>query len=200
VSGELLSSLGLERAAGSPASGKFIKSFLLSAMVVVFSSAVTVLGQDENHWERYESRTLSEVIGIHRDSDVFRQMDSDKKAMLLTGDDFASQVKLVYLGKERKVSDVRAVLLNAWRKSFKDTAPPEDEFTTEFLFKEGSEEHWLVVQKSLVDAIPKELKKGAVINAYVIWIGAIKAEADWEWLFAMNEFVACPDPKQSCSL
>ena len=119
--------------------------------------------------------------------------------MLLTGNDFASQVKLIYLGKERPVSGATSVLLDTWRKSFKDDAPPQDEFTTEFLFKEGSVEHWLMVQKALVDPLRKELRKGDVANAYVIWIGAVRVKTNWEWLFGMNEFVPCPNPKQNCS-
>jgi hypothetical protein len=177
-----------------------MKKLLVSAIIFGFFSELVAYSQDENHWERYQCRTLREIVTIHRDSDIFRDMQSKKKAMLLTGDDFASQMKLTYLGKERPVSGATVVLLATWRKSFKEYAPPPDEFTTEFLFKEGSEEHWLVVQNALIDGLRKELKKGDLVNAYVIWIGAIRANANWEWLFGLNEFVPCPDAKQNCSL
>ena len=58
------------------------------------------------------------------------------------------------------------------------------------LFKEGSDEHWIALQKPLLDYLPKEVKRGQAINAYVIWMGAIKVDNHWKWLFAMNEFDA----------
>ena len=176
----------------------------LSSAILVFIGLLTLcpgrgLGQNKNHWERYQRRTLREVIRLHRDSDEFRDIQTEKKAMLLTGDDFASQVKLVYMGKQRSVAGTTKALVTAWKKTFKDIGLPQDEFNTEFLFKEGSEEHWLAVQNALVDSVQKELQTGDVLNAYVIWMGAIKSKSSWEWLFAMNEFVACPDAKQNCS-
>ena len=178
-----------------------MKRFLILVLYLYFSCPGIVLGQDKNHWERYQSRTLLDVITLHRDSDEFRELQSKKKAMLLTGDDFASQVRLTYMGEERPISAGTRRLLEAWRKSFfKNNSPPPDEFKTQVLFKEGSQKYWLVAQNVLVAALPTELKEGDAINAYVIWIGAIKTKKNWEWLFALNEFVPCPDPKQSCSL
>ena len=46
------------------------------------------------------------------------------------------------------------------------------------------------MQKPLLDALPKELSRGQALDAYVMWIGAIKVGKRWEWLFAMNEFEA----------
>ena len=51
----------------------------------------------------------------------------------------------------------------------------------------------------LLDPLSKELKEGDVVNAYVIWIGAIRAKPNWEWWFALNEFVNCPEGKADCS-
>lgn len=173
---------------------------LLTIVGICLLCPLSVLGQNDNHWERYQCRTLNEVIRIHRDSDVFKSIESKKKAMLLTGEDFASQVKLVYVGRQRPASDVTQVLLKTWRKSFPGYGAPQDEFKTEVLFKEGSAKYWLVVQNGLLDPIAKELKEGDVVNAYVIWIGSIRTKAGWEWLFALNEFVNCPEGKADCSL
>jgi hypothetical protein len=130
-----------------------MKRLLMCAIIFGFISGTVVYGQAGNHWERYKCRTLTEIIRLHRDSDVFRDMQAKKKAMLLTGDDFASQVKLVYLGKERPVFGATEILKSAWRKSFPSRKVPEDEFKTEALFREGSEEHWLVVQNALLDPL-----------------------------------------------
>jgi len=81
-------------------------------------------------------------------------------------------------------------LLVGWTKMLKDTVPANtvELFQTEVLFREGEEEHWLAVQKSLVDALPKEVKTGQEINGYVIWLGIVKVDDHFEYLFAMNEF------------
>jgi hypothetical protein len=96
-------------------------------------------------------------------------------------------VRLVYSGKTRPLPAEHGVLLDFWRKMLKDQAPSADEFATEVLFKEGTAERWIVVQKPLLDPLSK-VKDGQTVNSYVIWIGAIKAGEHWEWLFAMNGF------------
>ena len=156
--------------------------------VFAFVAATCAWSQSSDHWEDYEPRTLQSIIAMHVD-DV-KDLDSKEKVVLLTGDSFRSRVRLIYLGDSRPLSAKRSKLLDFWRKMLKDQAPPADVFSTEVLFKEGADEHWIVVQKPLLDALPKEVKRGQPVNAYVIWIGAIKVGKQWEWLFAMNEFDA----------
>lgn len=162
--------------------------------VVLFVCVSAVLpttcawAQGEDHWENYQLRTLQSIVEMHRDD--IENLNSKKKAVLLTGDSFQSQVELVYLGESRPLPARKGVLLGFWRKMLKEEAPPPDVFSTEFLFREGNEERWIAVQTPLVDVLPKEVRKGQSVNAYVIWIGAIKDGKHWEWMFAMNGFVA----------
>lgn len=151
-------------------------------------TATYAQGQSDGHWEAYEPRTLQWIIDTHHED--IERLNSKKKAVLLTGNSFQSQVKLVYSGKSRAVPVEDGVLLDSWRKMLKDQAPSPEEFTTEVLFKEGSAERWIVVQKPLVDPLFKEVKSGQTVCSYVIWIGAIKVGKQWEWLFAMNGFAA----------
>jgi hypothetical protein len=145
----------------------------------------------ENHWARYEPRTLQSIIDTHQD--FTKKLDSDKKAMLLTGDNFPSQVKLTYLGDTRPLPAEQKELLDGWRKAFKKDVL-EDVFTTQVRFSEGSREYWILVQKPLLVALPKEVPKGQPLITYMMWIGAIKVGKHWEWLFAMNEFDALENP------
>jgi hypothetical protein len=108
--------------------------------------------------------------------------------MLLTGNSFPSKVRRTNLVDSRPLSAEEKVLLDSYRKSFKDSTPPEDAFTTLVRFEEDSHEYWILVQKPLLDALPQELSRGQALDAYVMWIGAIKVGKRWEWLFAMNEF------------
>ena len=63
-------------------------------------------------------------------------------------------------------------------------------FETESLFNENGSDFWIAVQKPLFDPLAKEVKIGQHFNAYVMWMGAIKVDDHWEWLFAMNEYDA----------
>ena len=142
--------------------------------------------QSESHWGAYKPRTLQSIIDTHGED--IKRLDSEKKAVFLTGDSFQSQVKLVYSGKTRPLPVEHGVLLDFWRKMLRDQAPSADEFATEVLFKEGAAERWIVVQKPLLDPLSKEVKNGQTVNGYVIWIGAIRVGEHREWLFAMNGF------------
>jgi hypothetical protein len=157
-------------------------------MICIFGAltGVPALSQSEDHWEEYKCRTLQSIIDMHH-SDI-RSLNSKKKAMLLTGDSFRSQVELIYLGQSRAIPAPVNVLVDYWRKMFKEDAPAPDAFTTEALFKEGNKEHWIAIQEPLVHVVAKEVKEGQTVKAYVIWVGAIKAGKQWEWLFAMNRF------------
>ena len=158
-------------------------------IVISFLIATNVWSQDkQNHWDQYEPRTLRSIIDTNQE--FAKKLNSNKKAMLLTGDNFPSQVRLTYLVDSRALPTEQKVLLDAWRKASRDIAPPEDVFTTQVRFEEDSREYWILVQKPLLDALPKELSRGQALDAYVMWIGAIKVGKRWEWLFAMNEFEA----------
>lgn len=145
----------------------------------------------QSQWGRYEPRTLQSIIDTNQD--FAKKLDSDKKAMLLTGDNFPSQVRLTNLGDTRPLPVEQKELLDGWRKAFKKNIP-DDMFTTQIRFSEGSREYWILVQKPLLDALSKEVPKGQSLKAYVMWIGAIKVGKHWEWLFAMNEFDALEKP------
>ena len=162
-----------------------VRSLLMVGMCGLLT-ALSARSQTVDRWEEYECRTLQSIIDMHQDD--IRSLNDKKKASFLTGDNFRSQVELVYLGKSRAVNGPEKVLLDSWRKMFKEDAPPRDAFTTEALFREGDREHWIAVQQPLVDVLGKEVESGQTIKAYVIWIGAIKPRKQWKWLFAMNRF------------
>jgi hypothetical protein len=155
---------------------------------VLFSTSIRAQN-NENHWNEYQPRTLESIIQIH-DQDI-HDLDSDskKKAMLLTGDSFPSRTVLVYTGKFRPLPADKQKLLSAWRLMLKSAAPPDDEFKTEVLFREGKKNHWIAVQNVLLKALPDEVKPGKSVTGYIVWIGAIRSRKDWQWLFAMNDFV-----------
>jgi hypothetical protein len=163
---------------------KVLSAVLISALALRASTYTQ--SPSESHWDAYKPRTLQSIIDMH--SEDIKHLNSEKKAVLLTGDSFQSQVKLVYSGKTRPLPAEHSVLLNFWTKMLKDQAPSVNEFATEVLFKEGAAERWIAVQKPLLDPLSKEVKNGQIVKSYVIWIGAIRVGERWEWLFAMNGF------------
>jgi hypothetical protein len=161
-------------------------ALLCSLVFSIYSS-----GQDqdkENHWDEYQPRTTESIIQIHSEDIHDLDWNTEKKAMLLTGDNFPSRTVLVYTGKSRPLPAEKQRLLSAWRLMLKSEAPPDDEFKTEVLFREGKKDHWIAVQKVLLEALPKEVKPGKEVTGYIVWIGAIKTRRDWQWLFGMNDF------------
>jgi hypothetical protein len=134
-------------------------------------------------FERYKLRTLDEIIKAHSDPQLLERTD-----MMLTGDTFPSRVKAIYTGSSRKITSARKQHLDMLVGSFKVDPKVISMYETEMLFIEGTEEHWLPIQKQLIPFFEKELKKGEAVVLYAEWVGAKKISGKWEWIFIVNEF------------
>lgn len=146
--------------------------------------------QVQDRWSRYEPRTIQSIIKMHDQDLPHDNFVGDQ--LFISADSFPSRVKLAYLAKSRPLSTKKNLVLETWRRMLKNQVPSDlnEVFSTEVLFREGTEEYWIAVQKPLLEPLPKEVKTGQVVDAYVILMGAIKVDDHWEWLFAMNEFDA----------
>lgn len=134
-------------------------------------------------YERYVPRTLREIISSHSDPKTL-----GKSNMLLTGDTFPSRVRVTYTGSSRKLPPARKQHLDMLVVSFNVAPTLVAKYETELLFMEGSDEHWLPVQKDLIPFFEKELTKGEEVILYAEWVGARKIDDKWEWVFIVNEF------------
>lgn len=78
----------------------------LAGLVIVISFLIAsdnVWSQDnQNHWDQYEPRTLQSTIDTHQE--FGKKLKSNKKAMLLTGNNFPPKVRLTYLVDSRPLS------------------------------------------------------------------------------------------------
>lgn len=140
-------------------------------------------GEALNGYERYVPRTLREIIISHSDPKTL-----DKANMLMTGDTFPSRVKVTYSGSARKVLPPKKLHLDMLTEAFKVDPKVISRYETEMLFLEGTEEHWLPVQKDLIPFFEKELTKGEEVVLYAEWVGAKKTDDKWDWIFLVNEF------------
>jgi len=156
--------------------------------IPAFALAMYAWGQSETHWEGYKRRTLQSIIEMFGDEEF---PDSSKNYASLSGEMFPSKVKLVYLAKSRPLPANKKELLTSWTTSRGRPATTVDLFPTEVLFREGTDEHRIAVQKPLLASLPKEVKRGKSFDGYIIFMGTIKKVGEQkEWLFAMNEFDA----------
>jgi hypothetical protein len=128
---------------------------------------------------------LRQIIRDHSDTAI---LSKNEGGMILTGDTFSSRVKVIYTGESRKVSAAKKQHLNMLVTSFKADQKIIDQYDTEMLFLEGSDEHWLPVQKKLIPFFEKEVKKGEEVTLYAEWVGAKKINGKWEWVFMAHEF------------
>jgi hypothetical protein len=170
---------------------------LVPAMVFVLALTTTTSSwsqgnennkAEDDHWEAYQPRSIQSIIDAHQLADL--DHDYKTKATFLTADSFPSHINLVFLEESRPLPATKKILMDAWRRMLGEKAPPAGLFVTEVLFREGTKTHWIAVQQPLLDSLHKEVKNGQTVNAYIIWIGAIRVSKTWEWLFAMNEFEA----------
>jgi hypothetical protein len=165
------------------------RTILVLALLALLPIACHSQQEHQDHWDQYQHWTLQSIIDAHQGAAAELDADSsgDKKA-LLTAESFPSKVTLTYLGKSRPLEGKRQILVKYWAKMMGRPDDTSDIFGTEFLFREGDRELWVAVQKPLLDPLPKEVAIGRQLTAYVMWMGAIKVDDHWEWVFAMNEF------------
>jgi hypothetical protein len=154
-----------------------------------------ILAQDQNPWEKYQPRTLDQILKNHAakvldDPDILMNFP-DGSTAVLARDSFTSKVKVTYTGRSRSISPKRKELIRDWLTT---TYGPKvrDEYVklldTEFLFTETLIEYWLPVQNPLIQSLHEELKKGDEVTLYVAWIGARKESGTVDWVFVVNRF------------
>jgi len=143
-------------------------------------------------WDSYVPRTLESIIENNQPLAAELEADSpsSKNLVLLTANSFQSKVKLVFLGQSRQLTAEHSKLLGYWGKMLKINDDLGTVFATEMLFREGTKDYWIPVQKPLLNFLPQEVKPGESFTGYIVWIGSMKTGGQWDSLFAMNGFDA----------
>jgi hypothetical protein len=177
-----------------PHNGGNMKCLALCPLALVVLTGF-ILAQDQNPWEKYQPRTLDQILKNHAakvldDPDILMNFP-DGSTAVLARDSFTSKVKVTYTGRSRSISPKRKELIRDWLTT---TYGPKvrDEYVklldTEFLFTETLIEYWLPVQNPLIQSLHEELKKGDEVTLYVAWIGARKESGTVDWVFVVNRF------------
>ena len=138
-------------------------------------------------WEIFKPRTLKEVISIT--TKAVRPDDS----MFLAQNQMESKVEVVFTGESRPISAERKTFIKTWVGMLRSDQPAYAElYEREYLYKEGSDEHWLPTSKPITKYFDKELKPGDKMDLYLISIGAFRSKGEIECVLLVEEFQKRP--------
>jgi hypothetical protein len=150
-------------------------------------------GTSDSTWDRYEPRTLAEIIEI---TDPFFENAPAAEtyyAEILAEYHYPSQVKMIYSGEFREISDKRKLVI--WSASTGNMGVEKGEelynrFTQEVRFTENGVDYWMPVQDPpLIPYMKEELSSGDEVTLFVIWLGAVWGpDGSVDRVFVVNEF------------
>lgn len=168
---------------------KFSRITLILGLLLLMSSQALAQGFP---WNDFERRTLQGLVKINvaEDADDLKRYP-DKGQLVFRGKIMPSVVRVTYTGQSRGISSVRKKFIELWAGTYSTTPSYGSSFESEFLFKEGADDYWLPVQKQVANYFDKELKKGDLLDLYLIRPGGlrVKGKEELDWVFLVEEFL-----------
>jgi hypothetical protein len=155
-----------------------------SLAILLFSISVlsqTIYSQGFPY-DSYKVRAMSEMVGLSSETDL------KGPSMLISKKPHYSAIRVEYTGRSQPLSKEKLDLYKTWQKSLGVDAKVLTLLDREFLFKECDKEYWVSVQKQVAAYFPKELKEGDKITLYLMAVGGVKKQNEWEYIFLTNEF------------
>jgi hypothetical protein len=141
------------------------------------------------NYVRYRPGTIAAIMQLH--DSAIRADDPEKHpALIVSGDDFPTLTRVVYVGDSRALSARRVDIVKHWGLTFRRDSTIVNNFHREYLFQEGKQLLWLPVQDTVASYFARELHPGQTVRLYVVWFGAYYAGDDITWTFIVNEFEA----------
>ena len=174
-----------------------MKRRLCIFVLLLTSASATILahaqGEKKPRTEAdYRVRTLLDLTTLQPDYIANSPDYKDAKDLwnVVHGELLPSRVKVVYDGTTRPAIDRKKSVIKEWANRFAGmpefyTVPYE----TEMLFTEGSKNHWLVVKKESVPQFEQELKKGEMVELFLIKLGNARVDNKLEPVLLVEKFV-----------
>lgn len=133
---------------------------------------------------------MMEIIKINNDDseEDFKRLADRPNALIVRFKILPSVIRLTYTGEVRAVGEMRQKLIENWSKLYSQRKDYYKLFEREFLFKEGADEYWLPVQEPVTKYFDKELKKGELVDLYLVRPGGVKSGEKVDWVFLVEEF------------
>jgi hypothetical protein len=147
-------------------------------------------------WDDFERRTMPELMKTNEQEEPENlKRFPDQSQFVFRGTRLPSVVSLTYTGESRALSTERKKFIELWATSYYRNPGYANLYSAEFLFKDGSEEHWLPVQKDVAKYFDEELKKGEPVNLYLISPGGLRGANKGKtiWVFLVEQF---KDPRE----
>jgi len=142
------------------------------ALVVILAAGMSaLLVAQELDTSRYKASRLLDIIEHSKRTQHVDPLEAD----IVTGSASYS-VTLEWSGKRRAIDPGAKGFFALWLKMCGLPAGHADLFQEELCFKEGAAEYWLPVQAPLVKDMVSDLKPGAKIRAYIVWLGSVGNE------------------------
>jgi hypothetical protein len=139
----------------------------------------------------YSPRTLRELSALQPDKIATDPTYKDSKdiRIVVHGDLLPSRVKVLYDGSTRPLIENKRNVIKAWANKF--AGAPEfytANYQTEALFSEDGDNYWLVVRKQLLPSFEQELKKGEVVELFLIKLGNTRIGEKLEPVLLVEKF------------
>ncbi len=175
-----------------------LKSVQLWVLLALMLGGTVTFGQDSmgarpkkaRTPEDYKPRTLKEIETAGKPLlDELKRDTQGGATTLIHGDLFPSRVRLVYKGSVRPLTPNRKAIISQWAQRY--AGYPEHytvPYTSEVLFAENGVNRWLVVKTDDSVAFRNKLRRGAVVDLYLIRLGAFKSGTSWKWVLLAEKF------------
>ena len=157
----------------------------LCLLILLLSTTLT-FGQGEKKPRTiadYQPRTLQELTTLlpetFRAALAERGVEGNKDLkQIVHGELYPSRVKVVYSGTKRPLHEAKRNVIVGWANQFAGmpefyTVP----YQTELLFKEGNENHWLVVRKEMA---AEDWKQNEALELCIIKLGNVRIGQEFE--------------------
>lgn len=138
----------------------------------------------------YHWRTLRELTTLQPDYVAREPQSRDANLRIVVhGDLLPSRVKVLYEGTTRPLVEKRKLVITEWANRF--AGAPEFytvPYQNEMLFTEDGQSYWLAVRKESVAQFEQELKKGEMVELFLIKLGNARIDDKLEPVLLVEKF------------
>jgi hypothetical protein len=134
----------------------------------------------------YKPRTLKVIAapGPYADG-----RGNKEETVSVTADLQPSRVRATYTGLSRPLPQIKKEVIRQWARLYAGSTESYTEpYETEMLFTEDRAKYWLAVRKKSLPQVRQKLKRGELVDLYLIRVGAARTAAGWEPMLLIESF------------
>jgi hypothetical protein len=150
-------------------------------MLAVLIMARPTPAEAQGSWDRYAPGSLTAIIQRH-----IASIDTTSGAVpsfIVSAQTFPTRATLIFGGKTRPIPDDDRRVLVMWARGAQIDTTRVYEYREEWLFLEGSAEHWLPVQEETAESMKGAIAAGDSVTVWAQWFGAVTRSKVTTWVF-----------------